>query len=30
MQELEEKEHQYLLWLEATVNEFQQPGKFFV
>ncbi|EFX65463.1 hypothetical protein DAPPUDRAFT_117230 [Daphnia pulex] len=23
--EEEEKEHQYLLWLEATVNEFQKP-----
>ena len=23
--EAEEKEHQYLLWLEATVNEFQKP-----
>ena len=30
MQELEEKEHQYLLWLQATVNEYQQPGKIFV
>jgi hypothetical protein len=30
MQELEEKEQQYLLWLQATVNEYQQPGKIFV
>jgi hypothetical protein len=30
MQELEEKEHQYLLWLQATVNEYQQPGTIFV
>ncbi len=23
--EAEEKEHQYLFWLEATVNEFRKP-----
>ncbi len=25
-----EKEQQYLFWLEATVNEFQKPGKLYV